>query len=121
VPPNAIIITNRAIKDNKLSIKTPSDTLNGNNNLGKYIFFIKPSLLIKEVLDCTTAELKKFHGIIPANKNIANVLSSNLNSVAKTTAVTDIINKGFISVHKKPKAVRLYRNINCCLTSCTRT
>ena len=95
------------MKDKKLSISMPSDTLNGNNNFGKYIFFINPSLLINEALDCITAELKKFHGIIPANKNIAKVFRSTLKRVAKTTAVTDIINKGFIKVHKKPKAVRL--------------
>ena len=45
-------------------------------------------------------ELKKFHGIMPANKNIANVFSSTLKRVAKTIAVTDIISKGLTKVHK---------------------
>ena len=99
-PPNKIIIKNNAINDKKLSISIPNDTLNGNSNLGRYIFLIKLSLLINAVLDCTTAELKKFHGIIPANKNMAKVFNSTLKRVAKTIAVTDIISKGLIKVHK---------------------
>ena len=99
-PPNKIIIKNNAINDKKLSISIPNDTLNGNSNLGRYIFLIRLSLLINAELDCTTAELKKFHGIIPANKNMAKVFSSTLKRLAKTIAVTDIISNGLIKVHK---------------------
>jgi hypothetical protein len=52
-----------------------------------YIFFIKPSLLIIDPLDWATTELKKFQGIMPANKNIANVFKSALNNQNKPTVI----------------------------------
>jgi hypothetical protein len=48
LPPKAKIIRNNAKNDKRLSIKTPNETLNGKRLLGRYIFFINPSLLIKE-------------------------------------------------------------------------
>jgi hypothetical protein len=49
-PPMTRIITNNAKNDKALSIKTPVATLNGNSVFGRYIFLIKPSLLINEEL-----------------------------------------------------------------------
>jgi hypothetical protein len=50
--------------------------------------------------DWVTTELKKFHGIIPANKNTVNDFKSALNKPEKTKAITVVINKGLIKVQR---------------------
>lgn len=99
-PPSEIIMRNNARKESKLSMSKGIAMLKGKMALGKYIFLISPSLLIKATPDCVTTELKKFQGIIPANKNTAKVFKSALNKVEKTIAITDIINSGLMSVHR---------------------
>ncbi len=105
-PPRARIKINKAINERKLSIRDARAMLKGNRALGRYIFLIRPSLLIKAIPDWVTTALKKFQGIIAANKKMAKVLRSILNRVEKTTAITDIIINGLISVQKYPKKVR---------------
>jgi hypothetical protein len=55
---------------------------------------------MKEAPDCVMTALKKFHGIMPANRNTANDFKSALNSVENTMAMIDIISNGLMSVHK---------------------
>ena len=94
------IMRNNAKKDRILSMSRLKQTLNGKIILGKYIFLIRPSLLIKVPLDCVTTALKKFQGIIPVNRKTVNVFKSALKSDAKTTAITDIIMSGLMSDHR---------------------
>lgn len=99
-PPSTKIIKNNATKERALSIKAADAMLNGNSIFGRYIFLIRPSLLINAAPDCVTTALKKFHGIMAANKESANVRKSALKSVENTTAIIVIISNGFIRVHK---------------------
>jgi hypothetical protein len=99
-PPSAIIKINKAINERKLSIRDARAMLKGNRAFGRYIFLIRPSLLIKAIPDWVTTALKKFQGIIAANKKMANVLRSTLKSVENTMAITDIIINGLTRVQK---------------------
>jgi hypothetical protein len=111
--PRTIIIAKRTKNETKLSINRPIEMLKGKIIFGKYIFFINPSLLINDAPDCVVTELKKTHGTIPENKKTVNVLISEANKDEKTSDITDIINIGLTSVHKKPSTVLLYLSISC--------
>ena len=57
-PPIAKMITKSARNERTLSINSAIAMLRGKINLGKYIFFMSPSLFMKDEPDCVTTELK---------------------------------------------------------------
>ena len=105
--PKVRMMISKAKNEKTVSISKAEVMLNGKMIFGRYIFLISPSLLIKDVPDWVTAELKKFQGIMPVNKKTAKVFRSALNNVENTNAMIDIISSGLIRVHKYPSAVRL--------------
>jgi hypothetical protein len=94
------MMANKAKNESRLSISNAKAMLKGKMALGRYIFFISPSLLMKDVPDCVTTELKNVHGTMPANRKTAKALKFVLYKAENTRAITDIINSGFINVHR---------------------